>query len=135
MITVLTQLEHLEGVLIVMVRVANKDDACPNVAGTLRGCPDGDGVADKDDKCPAAGDGKDGFPADSNGDGVPNDRDACPDVKGSVNGCPDGDNDGVADKDDKCPKAGGNVDARGCPIVKSVPTTTTAVFTRALRGI
>ncbi|HKJ07205.1 MAG TPA: OmpA family protein, partial [Flavobacteriaceae bacterium] len=31
----------------------DKDDECPNVAGTVNGCPDtdGDGVADKDDEC------------------------------------------------------------------------------------
>jgi len=119
--------------------VADGDDRCPNTAGTLNGCPDGDGdgVADGDDKCPTtAGDGADGCPSDSDGDGVPNDRDACPDVSGTANGCPDGDNDGVADKDDKCPRAGGaNVNADGCPPVKTVSTATTAVFTRALRGI
>ena len=34
--------------------VKDKDDKCPNVAGTANGCPDtdGDGVADIDDKCP-----------------------------------------------------------------------------------
>jgi len=89
------------------------------------------------DMCPTtAGDGADGCPSDSDGDGVPNDRDACPDTAGNVNGCPDGDGDGIADKDDRCPKAGGsNVDANGCPKVKTVSASTTAVFTRALRGI
>lgn len=34
--------------------VKDKDDKCPNVAGTANGCPDedGDGFADIDDKCP-----------------------------------------------------------------------------------
>ena len=118
--------------------VADKDDNCPNAAGPVNGCPDGDGdgVADKDDKCPSkAGDGRDGCPSDNDGDGVPNDRDACPDTAGPVNGCPDGDKDGVADKDDKCPRAGGDVDSRGCPKVKTVAPATTAVFSRALKGI
>jgi outer membrane protein OmpA-like peptidoglycan-associated protein/opacity protein-like surface antigen len=55
--------------------VADKDDACPNMAGPAQtnGCPDtdGDGIPDKDDNCPL--------------------------VKGNLAGCPDSDNDGIAD--------------------------------------
>ncbi len=69
--------------------VKDKDDKCPNVAGTANGCPDadGDGVADADDQCP--------------------------DVAGTVNGCPDTDGDGVADINDKCPNVAGP--DQGCP--------------------
>lgn len=78
--------------------IADKDDACPDVAGvaSAKGCPDkdGDGIADKDDKCP--------------------------DVKGTAanNGCPDKDTDGdgIADKDDKCPTEKGTVLNNGCPV-------------------
>ena len=55
--------------------IADKDDACPEMAGTAQtnGCPDtdGDGIADKDDNCPL--------------------------LKGNLMGCPDSDNDGIAD--------------------------------------
>ncbi|MCB0650902.1 MAG: OmpA family protein [Saprospiraceae bacterium] len=58
--------------------IADKDDACPDMAGTAgtKGCPDtdGDGVADKDDNCPLE--------------------------KGILFGCPDSDNDGISDKDE-----------------------------------
>jgi len=68
-------------------------------------------------------------PADSDGDGVPDDLDKCPDtpkgVKVDKDGCPearqaidgDGDGDGVPDSRDKCPHTpkGVKVDANGCP--------------------
>ncbi len=48
-------------------------------------------------------------------------EDECPDQAGKaeLRGCPDSDNDGVADKNDKCPDtpAGTQVDANGCPLV------------------
>lgn len=48
--------------------VPDPDDACPDVAGPLRGCPP---------------------PPDGDGDGVPDARDACPGEAGSAaNGCP-----------------------------------------------
>src|SRR5690606_33158423 len=79
--------------------VADKDDACPNEAGTaaLAGCPDadGDGVADKDDECPS-----EAGPSENNG---------CP--------WPDTDGDGVLDKDDQCPEVAGTVANNGCPEV------------------
>jgi OmpA-OmpF porin, OOP family len=102
-------------------------DLCPDVKGTVNGCPDtdGDGVADKDDKCPGvAGSIKNnGCPAkDTDGDGVNDDEDNCPDVKGvkENNGCPAGpadtDGDGILDKDDKCPDAAGTAENNGCPM-------------------
>ena len=79
--------------------IADKDDACPEVAGPreLNGCPDtdGDGVADKDDKCPeVAG---------------PKENAGCP--------WPDTDKDGVLDKDDECPEVAGPASNKGCPEV------------------
>jgi OOP family OmpA-OmpF porin len=62
-------------------------------------------------------------PADSDGDGVPDNLDKCPNTpagaKVDANGCPlDSDGDGVADYLDKCPNtpAGAKVDAMGCPL-------------------
>ena len=102
-------------------------DLCPDVKGTLSGCPDtdGDGVVDKDDKCPnVKGSARNnGCPAkDTDGDGVNDDEDNCPDVKGvkENNGCPAGpvdtDGDGILDKDDKCPDAAGTAANLGCPM-------------------
>jgi outer membrane protein OmpA-like peptidoglycan-associated protein len=76
----------------------DRDDACPNEAGTLpNGCPDLD--PDKDSV---------NLPADQ-----------CPDQPGPVNGCPDQDNDGLADKDDRCatePETkNGYQESDGCP--------------------
>jgi hypothetical protein len=77
-------------VLILMVMVADKDDACPDVFGlaALKGCPDTDkdGI-DKDDKCPTVA--------------GPKENAGCP--------WPDTDGDGVLDKDDKCPEVKGTV--------------------------
>ena len=81
--------------------VADKDDACVDVAGPKenKGCPwsdtDGDGLADKDDKCPTVA-----GPKENNG---------CP--------WPDTDGDGIADKDDKCPTVKGTAANNGCPEV------------------
>lgn len=62
-------------------------------------------------------------PADSDGDGVPDNADACPGTPAGTavdaRGCPrDSDGDGVADGDDQCPRtpAGVSVDERGCPL-------------------
>jgi outer membrane protein OmpA-like peptidoglycan-associated protein len=81
--------------------VADKDDACVNVAGPVenKGCPwvdtDNDGLADKDDKCPIVAGPKEN------------------------NGCPwaDTDGDGIVDKDDKCPTVKGTAANNGCPEV------------------
>ncbi|MFM8485500.1 MAG: OmpA family protein, partial [Bacteroidota bacterium] len=38
-----------------------------------------------------------------------------PDQAGKVNGCPDADQDGVADKEDRCPDKPGSASNKGCP--------------------
>ena len=111
--------------------IADKDDKCPNDAGTAAtmGCPDrdGDGVADKDDRCPdAKGDAANhGCPVvstDTDGDGVPDSEDKCPTVKGTManHGCPavsgDSDGDGINDDVDQCPAVAGVLRYHGCPI-------------------
>lgn len=97
--------------------LADKDDMCPDVPGTLNGCPDtdADGIPDKDDKCPTLAGVADnmGCPSDKDHDGVYDVDDKCPDIAGTLKGCPDSDKDGVADKDDKCPTVAGIV--MGCP--------------------
>jgi outer membrane protein OmpA-like peptidoglycan-associated protein len=102
--------------------VYDKDDACPEVAGSkeFNGCPDadGDGVKDSDDACPnvAGLAAMNGCP-DSDGDGVADKDDMCPNSKGTKEnkGCPDADGDGVADKDDKCANVAGPAANAGCP--------------------
>ena len=102
--------------------VYDKDDACPEVAGSkeFNGCPDadGDGVKDSDDACPnvAGLAAMNGCP-DSDGDGVADKDDMCPNSKGTKEnkGCPDTDGDGVADKDDKCANVAGPAANAGCP--------------------
>ncbi|MBP8066454.1 MAG: OmpA family protein, partial [Flavobacterium sp.] len=106
--------------------IADKDDACPEVAGPKEhnGCPDtdGDGIIDNNDACPevAGPAAMQGCP-DTDGDGVADKDDKCVDVKGPKEnaGCPwpDTDGDGVADKDDKCPDVKGTVANNGCPEV------------------
>lgn len=102
--------------------IADKDDACPDIAGlpSLNGCPDsdGDGIADKDDACPDIA----GLPSlkgcpDRDGDGVPDKDDTCPDIAGlaAFKGCPDTDGDGIADNVDACPNVAGIAANRGCP--------------------
>jgi hypothetical protein len=87
----------------------DSQDACPNEAGTISGCPDsdGDGIRNSDDRCPtqAGPSGYRGCP-DSDGDGISNPDDRCPTVRGSARygGCVDSDGDGRADPDDKCPR-------------------------------
>ncbi|HQX44934.1 MAG: thrombospondin type 3 repeat-containing protein [Saprospiraceae bacterium] len=97
--------------------VPDKTDKCPEVPGTVMGCPDadGDGISDMDDKCPnLAGVVENmGCPSDRDKDGVYDVDDLCPDLAGTLKGCPDSDKDGVADKDDKCPQIAGTL--MGCP--------------------
>ncbi|MFI5218877.1 MAG: OmpA family protein [Bacteroidia bacterium] len=83
---------------------------------------DGDGVMDKDDKCPdKAGTAKyAGCPVpDTDGDGVNDETDKCPAIAGTAKyaGCPvpDTDGDGVNDETDKCPNAVGVASNYGCP--------------------
>jgi len=68
-------------------------DQCPEVAGTIEGCPDrdGDGVVDKNDTCP-----DEAGPSQSAG-------------------CPDSDQDGIPDVDDRCPDEAGLAQFNGCP--------------------
>ncbi|MEO6189463.1 MAG: thrombospondin type 3 repeat-containing protein, partial [Saprospiraceae bacterium] len=99
--------------------VPDKKDLCPDVFGTIMGCPDSDmdGIADKDDKCPQlAGVIENmGCPADSDQDGVYDVDDMCPTIAGTVKGCPDRDKDGIADSEDKCPDQAGPAATMGCP--------------------
>ncbi len=101
---------------------ADKNDDCPDKPGTLKGCPDGDkdGVADKDDKCPTVpGPASNmGCPPDRDQDGVPDASDPCPDLAGKINGCPDTDGDGITDNVDKCPNTKGPASNMGCPEIK-----------------
>ncbi|MBX9782243.1 MAG: OmpA family protein [Chitinophagaceae bacterium] len=101
--------------------VEDGNDECPDVKGTVKGCPDsdGDGVADKDDKCPNEKGTINGCP-DSDGDGIPDKDDKCKDAAGlsRYGGCPipDTDGDGINDEDDKCPNEKGT--NNGCPEIK-----------------
>ncbi|HMI93411.1 MAG TPA: OmpA family protein, partial [Polyangiales bacterium] len=121
--------------------IADRVDACPDVAGApngdprKHGCPsdrDADGVIDARDACPdtpgvASDDPEvDGCPPDRDDDGVIDADDACPDVAGvrsaepGKNGCPgDRDRDSVIDPEDACPNDAGAPDAdphkNGCP--------------------
>jgi outer membrane protein OmpA-like peptidoglycan-associated protein len=49
-----------------------------------------------------------------------------------MKGCPDSDGDGIADKEDKCPKVAGVASNDGCPEIKEE---TKKVFEQALKGI
>ena len=99
--------------------IADKDDACPTVYGTVKGCPDtdGDGFADMNDDCPEVPGKLKGCPEndtkDSDGDGIVDSKDKCPTVFGTIKGCPDTDGDGIADIEDQCPTVKGTL--QGCP--------------------
>ena len=71
---------------------------------------------------------------DSDGDGIADKDDACPKVKGlkEFGGCPDTDGDGIADKDDACPHVAGIIKNKGCPEVKEEVT---QVLEQALHGV
>ncbi len=109
--------------------VADREDACPDVAGRWSsdpkqsGCPvsadsDRDGIPDNSDRCPTEAEDKDGF----------QDTDGCPD--------PDNDQDGIADPGDKCPNQAENFngfeDEDGCPdkgrVIVAPPTQPTTKF-------
>lgn len=101
------------------------EDECPNVYGTIKGCPDsdGDGIPDIHDKCPNIPGLKEfaGCPAnskDSDGDGFPDVIDECPKQKGTIRGCPDRDGDGIPDREDECPDEKGRKELKGCPMDK-----------------
>jgi hypothetical protein len=76
--------------------VLNTDDNCPNVAGTVGGCPDQLPF----DPRPAAAD-------DIDGDGIPNNADV------------DRDGDGIWNRPDKCPAKPGP--DPGCPVAAPPP--------------
>jgi outer membrane protein OmpA-like peptidoglycan-associated protein len=61
--------------------------------------------------------GKDPYSDDEDGDGIPDSEDKCPKAKGSLEmkGCPDSDNDRVADFEDQCPDDYGLPRFKGCP--------------------
>lgn len=118
--------------------IADKEDACPTVAGLkeFNGCPDtdGDGIPDKDDLC-SKEKGLEAFKGcpDTDEDGIEDSKDACPKEKGEKDnkGCPyaDTDKDGVFDKDDKCPETPGKRENNGCPELKEeVKVAVKAVF-------
>jgi outer membrane protein OmpA-like peptidoglycan-associated protein len=103
--------------------VADADDRCPAVAGSLQysGCPDtdADGIADDVDRCPEARgveEHKGCPPPDADADTVLDADDACMNDKGPVEtkGCPDRDMDLVRDLDDKCPDQAGTAAEMGC---------------------
>ncbi|WP_396602496.1 OmpA family protein [Algibacter sp. R77976] len=102
--------------------IYDKDDACPDVAGSeaFNGCPDsdGDGIEDSKDDCPnEAGLAELNGCPDTDGDGIADNKDNCPTVAGlkALNGCPDADGDGVTDADDACPNEAGPSANKGCP--------------------
>jgi len=61
--------------------------------------------------------GSDPYSDDEDGDGIPDVEDKCPKAKGSLEmkGCPDSDNDRVADFEDQCPDDYGLPRFKGCP--------------------
>ena len=106
--------------------VANKEDKCPDLAGTKEtlGCPDSDkdGIQDLEDPCPdEAGPLENkGCPwPDTDKDGLVDPEDSCKDEFGPLGnkGCPwpDTDKDGVKDKDDNCLDVPGPSANSGCP--------------------
>ena len=102
-------------------RIPDKNDLCPEIPGrrATDGCPDSDrdGITDKDDPCPEEAGDYNGCP-DSDGDGVGDGEDKCPDQRGiiAMNGCPDSDGDGIADPEDNCPGEPGAAINNGCPV-------------------
>ncbi len=104
--------------------IPDTEDDCPNVAGTVGGCPDtdGDGVLDMNDDCPEIAGVVSGCP-DADGDGIADKDDNCPDTAGIAgnDGCPevkDADGDGIPDAVDGCPTVAGVASNNGCPEVK-----------------
>jgi len=98
-------------------------DLCPDIKGTINGCPDRDGdkIPDIQDNCPDQPGTIQGCP-DSDNDGIINLQDSCPTTPGILryNGCPvpDRDSDGVADDEDACPDIKGLPSLKGCPEIK-----------------
>jgi OOP family OmpA-OmpF porin len=115
------------------------EDDCPDSPGSapLKGCPDADmdEVPDHLDQCPQVAGPPDnmGCPvdqdtvlevpppppvSDTDGDGLDDFEDDCWQEAGPAHlrGCPDRDNDGVADKLDRCPDTPGLPADFGCPL-------------------
>ncbi len=120
--------------------IANADDQCPNEKGpkSNNGCPvkdrDGDGYNDDIDDCPDIAGTVNGCP-DADGDGTIDPKDKCPNVKGSLelDGCPDTDGDGIADKNDKCPNKKGPRSNSGCPEMKKADSKRLADITKNIQ--
>jgi len=120
--------------------IANAEDQCPNEKGpkSNNGCPvkdrDGDGFNDDIDDCPDMVGTVNGCP-DSDGDGTIDPKDKCPTVKGTLelDGCPDTDGDGIADKNDKCPNKVGPRSNAGCPEMKKEDTKRLANITKNIQ--
>lgn len=120
--------------------IADKDDKCPMEKGPVSnsGCPnkdrDGDGYNDDIDDCPDIVGTVNGCP-DKDGDGTIDPQDKCPNVKGplELDGCPDSDKDGIADKDDKCPHKAGTRANKGCPAMKKEDTKRLTAITKNIQ--
>jgi outer membrane protein OmpA-like peptidoglycan-associated protein len=101
-----------------------------DVAVSVDGDRDGDGIADSRDVCPDLAEDNDGFQDDdgcpdfdNDNDGIQDGKDKCPtdpedkDGYEDSDGCPDNDNDkdGVPDSRDNCPDVAGDEGNKGCP--------------------
>lgn len=98
--------------------IANRDDACPVIAGAASADPNRNG-------CPS--------PPDKDADGVADGEDDCPESAAAANldtdrnGCVDDmDGDGVANAEDSCPRDRGAAADAGCP--KHVRTTASGIL-------
>ena len=103
-----------------------RNDDCPAVSGTCKGCldSDNDGIADPEDECPKESSKTCKGCPDKDNDGVADKADSCVNEPGSPNcsGCPDKDSDGVSDSLDQCPEEEGLKINRGCPEIQDSPT-------------
>ena len=103
-----------------------RNDDCPAVSGTCKGCfdSDNDGIADSEDECPKESSKTCKGCPDKDNDGVADKADSCVNELGSPNcsGCPDKDSDGVRDSWDQCPEEKGLKINRGCPEIQDSPT-------------
>ena len=106
--------------------VVDKEDQCPNEAGTIanNGCPE---VVEEEiiEAVPLVEVVEEPVVLDTDGDSVIDSLDRCPNEFGTVanNGCPevlDTDNDGVPNVLDKCPEVFGVEANKGCPEVKTL---------------
>jgi OOP family OmpA-OmpF porin len=96
---------------------SDDEDACPDIKGSLMGCPDRDKdqIPDMTDVCPDESGNLNGCP-DKDGDLIPDYKDDCPEEAGTINGCPDNDGDQIINKLDACPDVSGLPKYNGCPI-------------------